>query len=376
QPRASDVSNDYDGKEKLYAGYAMTELNWGRDVTVNAGLRYEKEETKYNGWGVYDLPSASDELYPLDYVTRTNEYFLPSVTLRYNYSEWGDVRGAYSQSLARPEYYAFIPHYNADLRRSFSSTAGNTHLEPAVSSNFDLILTFHDNHVGLFTVGGFYKEIEKFFYQANFEVIDEATDNKLHEYNFAVPKGQYINVWRNLEKTSYIRGIEIDWQTNFWYLPSPLNGIVLSVNYSKIASKAFYYNFRKEQIKDDRGRVISESRIDTFQTQALTDQPNDIFNLSVGYDFKDLSVRLAYYFQGKTLAYKTLYVETDSYRKNYSRWDLTVRQKLPIKGLSVQFLLSNITEVADMSYTYTDRYNNNEQYYGMTGSLGLRYEFK
>ncbi len=107
----------------------------------------------------------------------------------------------------------------------------------------------------------------------------------------------------------------------------------------------------------------------------MVDQPNDILNISVGYDYKDFSIRLAYNFQGKTLSYKSNYVETDGYTHNYSRLDLSVRQKLPIEGLSVQFLLSNITREAEKSYTFTDRYNNSEQYYGMTGSLGIRYEY-
>ena len=87
-------------------------------------------------------------------------------------------------------------------------------------------------------------------------------------------------------------------------------------------------------------------------------------------------MRLAYNFQGKTLSWKSDYVESDAYTQDYSRLDLSVRQKLPIEGLSVQFLLSNLTEEVDMSYTYTKDYNNNEQYYGMTGSLGIRYEFR
>ena len=377
QPRAQDLSNDYDGDEKLYAGYFMTDLNWGKILTLNAGLRYEKEETMYKGYGVQDIASASDNLFPLDPVKRTNEYFLPSATLRFNYTDWGDVRVAYSKSLARPEYYAFIPHFSADLRNTFTSAAGNTHLEPAVSNNFDLIFSFYSNYIGLFTVGGFYKEIEKFFYQANFEVIDAAIDNKMHDYNFVVPKGQYINVWRNLDRTSYLKGLEFDLQTNFWYFPSPFNGIVLGVNYTKISSKAFYYTPRKEKIfYGPKPFEFYEVLIDSFQTQQLIDQPNDIFNLSVGYDYKDFSMRVAYYFQGKTLAFVTNYIETDGFRHDYSRLDLSVRQRLPLGGLSVQFLLNNITQVADKAYTYTKQYNNNEQYYGMTGSLGLRYEFK
>ena len=108
----------------------------------------------------------------------------------------------------------------------------------------------------------------------------------------------------------------------------------------------------------------------------MVDQPNDILNLSLGYDYEGFSMRVAYNFQGKTLSYKTNYVESDGYTHDYSRLDLSVRQKLPLEGLSVQFLLSNITANAEESYTYTGRYNNNEQYYGMTGSLGVRYVLK
>jgi hypothetical protein len=87
-------------------------------------------------------------------------------------------------------------------------------------------------------------------------------------------------------------------------------------------------------------------------------------------------MRIAYNFQGKTLSYKGDYVEEDGYTQNYSRLDLSIRQKLPLEGLSVQFLLSNLTEEVDMSYTYTKDFNNNEQFYGMTGSLGIRYELR
>jgi hypothetical protein len=173
-----------------------------------------------------------------------------------------------------------------------------------------------------------------------------------------------------------LRGAELAWQTNFWYLPFPFNGLVLGVNYSKIASKAHYYTPEKVKVYyGTHAWEFTEVRIDSFQTQSLVDQPNDILNISLGYDYRDFSMRVAYNFQGKTLSNKTNYVETDGYTHNYSRLDLSVRQKLPLGGLSVQFLLSNITAIAEKSYTFTDRYNNSEQYYGMTGSLGIRYEY-
>ncbi len=374
--KAADLADDYVGDESLYAGYIMTEFNWGKKVMFNVGVRYEKEETEYKGYGVEDIASAQDILDTLDAVTRKNEYFLPSANLRYNFASWGDVRIAYSKSLARPEYYAFIPRYSADLRKSFTNAAGNTHLNPAVSSNFDLILSFYNNTLGLFTVGGFYKEIKDFFYQANVEVIDVEEDNMMHDYNFLVPKGQYINVWLNLDKNSYVKGLEFDWQTNFWYLPSPLNGLVLGVNYTMIESQAYYYQADKEKIKyGSKPWEFTEVRVDSFQTRRLIDQPDNILNISLGYDYKNFSMRLAYYLQGKTLAYKSNENETDGFNHDYSRLDLSMRQKLPVNGLSVQFLLSNITEEAEKAYTYQKMYNNSEQYYGMTGTLGIRYEF-
>jgi len=374
--KAQDLADDYNGDEKLYAGYLMTELNWGKNIMLNAGVRYEQEETKYKGYGVTDIASAQDILDTLDMVKRTNDYLLPSVNLRYNYASWGDVRIAYSKSLARPEYYAFIPHYAADLRKTFTDPAGNTHLEPAVSSNFDLIFSFYTNYLGLFTVGGFYKAIDDFFYQANFEVIDPVEDNMIHDYDFQVPKGQYINVWLNLDKTSYVNGLEFDWQTNFWFLPSPFSGLVFNVNYTMITSEAYYYQAEKQKVYyGSKPWEFEEVRVDSFQTRRLIDQPDDIFNVSLGYDYKGFSMRLAYYFQGKTLSYKSNDNETDGFNHDYSRLDLSVRQKFPLEGLSAQLLLSNITQEAEKAYTYTKRYNNSEQYYGMTGSLGLRYEF-
>jgi TonB-dependent receptor len=390
---ASDLANDYNGDEQFYAGYLMLDLNWGKDISFNTGVRYEKEETDYSGYGVVDIASTPyDKLDTLKNSKRTNEYILPSATLRYNYSDWGDVRVAYSKSLARPEYYAFVPHYSADIRNNLSGNtqadyftvasgaAGNRHLEPAESNNFDLIFSFYGNYIGLFTVGGFYKEIDKFFYVKSFTVIDASADNQIlrdNDYDFAVPKGQTSIIWQNLENTAYIRGLEFSWQTNLWYLPKPLNGIVLGLNYSRISSNAEYYTSRIKQTVPDPTKpwIIEEARIDSFQTTSLIDQPNDIFNVSLGYDYKDFSMRIAYNFQGKTLSYKGEYVEDDAYTQDYSRLDLSIRQKLPVEGLSVQFLMSNLTEEVDMSYTYTKDYNNNEQYYGMTGSLGVRYEF-
>ena len=373
---ASDIYNDYNGKEKLYAGYIMTDMDWSKWVSLNAGLRYEHEETNYAGYGVIDIASAQDVLDTLDTVKRTNFYLLPSAHLKFNYASWGDLRLAYSQSLARPEYYSFIPHYYANLRYALTS-AGNPSLKPALSHNYDVIFSFFTNHIGLFTVGGFYKEIDDFFYNRYFRVIDPATDNLVHGYaGITVPQGEYITFpYNNTEKSS-VKGLELDWQTSFWYLPHPLNGLVLSANYTRLASESAYY--KSDIVKVYYGTKpweFTEVRVDSFETRRLLDQPDNVFNVSLGYDYKKFSLRVAYYYLGSNLASKGDYEENDTFTQDYQRLDLSIRQRLPFDGLSMQFLWSNITAEPDEQYRWRSDFNTFEEYYGSTASLGIRYEF-
>jgi hypothetical protein len=69
---------------------------------------------------------------------------------------------------------------------------------------------------------------------------------------------------------------------------------------------------------------------------------------------------------------------TDAYR----RWDLSIKQELPYKGLSIYFNASNLTETNDVNryrgITSEDAGSENlatEQYYGRTIDLGFRYSF-
>ncbi len=69
---------------------------------------------------------------------------------------------------------------------------------------------------------------------------------------------------------------------------------------------------------------------------------------------------------------------TDDYR----RWDLSVKQKLPIKGLELFFNGSNLTESTDVNrFRGSTNVNVNkpaltlEQYYGKTFDLGFKYFF-
>ena len=67
--------------------------------------------------------------------------------------------------------------------------------------------------------------------------------------------------------------------------------------------------------------------------------------------------------------------DTDAYR----RWDLSLKQTLPVEGLEMFLNASNLTESNDISrYRGISSEGENltlEQYYGKTIDFGFRYKF-
>lgn len=372
-----DTYRDYEGEEERQAGYVMTELNWEKWLILNLGVRYEKQESVYSGFGVKEEANVRYiEPDSLSDVPRENEFWMPRANMKIKYLDWADIRLAYSKSVARPDYYSFMPRYRLDLRENAYHPIGNTDLKPSISQNYDLIFSFYSNYVGMFSVGGFYKEIDDFYYVRGFEVIDPEVANSLHNYeNLYIPKGRRFSIWYNSPKTSTVRGIEYSLKTSFWYLPKPLNGLVMDINYSMMDSKSQYYLSEVNQYKPDPDKpwIIEETRIDSFETRRMIDQPDNIFNIRLGYDYKDFSIRAAYSFQGTTLAGKGEKEADDIYTHNYKRWDISIKQELPIEGLSIKLMLNNITAEPDEQYQYKEKFNTYEEYYGWRSVLGIQY---
>ena len=165
--------------------------------------------------------------------------------------------------------------------------------------------------------------------------------------------------------------MEFEWQTRMWYLPSPLDGFVLNVNFTHIFSKAQY----PYTIAERNGRAITY--VDTSFTDRLLFQPDDVLNLSVGYDLGGFSARLSMLHQGKVFTGVEFWPQLRSWTSAYTRWDLSVRQILPWFGLQLFGDIYNINNVDDVSVINGINANvpRLEQSYGMMADLGLRIQF-
>src|SRR5690625_7867986 len=85
----------------------------------------------------------------------------------------------------------------------------------------------------------------------------------------------------------HIRRSEIDRQTNFWYLPAPLNSIVFNVNYTRLNSEMDY-----QSIQIYQPTPFTTAQRDTFRAGRLYQQADNILNMALGADVRGFSGRI------------------------------------------------------------------------------------
>ncbi|MGK9369630.1 TonB-dependent receptor [Melioribacter sp. Ez-97] len=375
------LGQDYDGIEHYQAAYIMAEINIGKYITLIPGVRWENEYTKYNGQRFREIISAWEDRPPTDFEeltnVRTNTFWLPMVHLKYKPYDWLQIRLARTETITRPDYIQYAPITSID---GFNSTvrANNALLKPARSINYDLSVAVYENYVGLFTISPFYKTIHDLIIPINYKLHPDVpllpgTNVPASWYSGQSPTiYTYIN---NPYKATY-KGIELEWQTNFWYLPSVFKGLVMNINYTYIESNTTYQGYvltKGEKIKD-RPPVYRMVLKDSLRTGRMPDQPQHILNFMIGYDYKDFSIRFSYLFQTdiSTYIHPTISL-LDTYSGEYGRFDISIRQKIT-KNFEAIANFNNINNRADRSFRGSAVNNPSyTEYYGFTMDVGLRY---
>ena len=377
--------DDWNGSESFTAGYIMGTFNIFQDWTLLAGVRYERYNMNYhanftytihNVYGdaistevgtIWDNPDTLYHSVPASWynVDRVDINYFPDVHLKYKVNGWSDIRFAYTTGIARPDYLSIIPKVFVFPGNSFE--VGNPKLRPTTAKNFDIIASIYNNEIGLLTIDGFYKELKDVMFTTGIyygSLPDLASNVNIPDsafmkdrFNYTTRPQDVVNTSLNNPNLGYIRGIEISWQTNFWYLPQPLNSLVLDINYTKSNSNMDYRIFRNvvTTIYDTlpSGRIQQKtffSTNDTVFNGRLVQQANDVLNVALGVDYKGFSGRLSFNMRGNVLNSVGTRPEESSYTGNIYRWDFTLKQELPVDGLSIALNGINIFHNGIKSY--------------------------
>jgi len=380
------IKNDYNGTEDYWAVYVLPQITIGRNDLIKfiPGFRYEHNKTEYTG--IRGNGRIKNEnigyVYHKKEYTRENDFWLPMIHLKVKPQRWFDVRLSYTRTLARPSYMEFIPSWHF-YPSSSNIEYKNFQLKPEKSTNLDLYLSVYGNKVGLFTFGAFRKEIKDMVFWKPIYLLNE---DMVLEYGLTEEETGYepsslvqnrIEAFINNPHRAKIWGIETEWQTNFWFLPGLLKNIVLNINYTHIFSKAKYpkvipqYEWVQEGLFPVHKLV---GIIDSSYAAPLLDQPDDMLNVTIGYDIGGFSLRGSMQYKTDVFVSNNFHNQLRGFTDALILYDLNVKQKLPVKGLEIFGNVSNISKAIDQGHiNQSSELYTSKSYYGMTAGVGIRY---
>jgi TonB-dependent receptor len=271
QTHARSDPNDYHTIERVYAGYAMNTISFGR-ARLQTGIRVETTQSNFLGYHVTfgTTPDASGFLYQSTVpVTGHNTYtnVLPSIQFQYALTPSTNFRAGYGRGIARPNFSDLPPFIieNDQLPGSGTNpsvTVGNPNLRPTRANNYDLLIEKYLKPVGIIQAGVFYKDLRDPIF-TGLPATSTITGGPFDGFTQFQP----IN-----GKRAHIAGVETSYHELLTFLPGPLNGMGVTANYSHTTSRAAV-----------PGRA--------FDPALVRQGPNN-WNVDVTYDKRRLSARL------------------------------------------------------------------------------------
>jgi TonB-dependent receptor len=293
--------------EKDISGFFQVDFNFdafGRPLRGNAGMRIAN--TRVNGFGNV---GGTDGVLGIP-VTARNEYWdwLPSTNITYEPVDNFLIRFAAAQVISRPQLASLTPGTTAfasGLNAAGAApavTVGNPYLNPFRATNFDLSFERYFRNNGLIAVALFSKKIDSFPQQIAGEaplssvfepaiyaqLVASMTSPTLQAYTLA--GGTWAIRQFQDAPGGTIKGVEVNLQTDFFFLPAPFDKMGIAANYTHIDSKLNYLT----------GTVLSTTQTGTAATAQnsfaegpfLNTSP-DAFNATLYYENKVWSARVS-----------------------------------------------------------------------------------
>jgi TonB-dependent receptor len=252
------ITSNYTSNEVITAAFVMADYKLTDKLTALAGLRLENTSLKYQGFE-FDTETETANQSPQEEQNYAN--FMPGLHLKYNFSNYSILRFAWTNTLARPNYFDLVPYAiydpsDQDLAR------GNPTLQPTTAMNFDLLYENYFQTVGLISGGLFYKDISNFIYGRSFQ-------------NFQDPQFGLVNTFVRPENggTADVYGMEVSAQRQMDFLPGFWKGFGIYINYT----------FTESSTTGIAGRENDDLR--------LPGTARNMFNASLSYETKKLVIR-------------------------------------------------------------------------------------
>lgn len=300
--------------ENDLSGYL--EFDWdgtlfGKPFRGNAGTRIAKTIVRGTG----SVGGAANGVAGVQ-VTARNEYtdYLPAFNAAWEFLPDTLLRLASAKVIARPQLAALTPgttSFPSGLNATTAPqiTVGNPYLNPYRATNYDVALEHYFGRGGLISVGFFMKNLETFPQQIAGEyalqsIYDAATLQSIYAgitsptlLAYTQQGGVYAVRQYNDAPGGKIRGVEVNVQSQFFFLPGFLKNFGITANYTHISSKLNYLT--SAQLATTRTQA--GTAVNVYAPGPFLNTSPDAFNATFYYEDAKFSARVSG-------AYRTQYV--------------------------------------------------------------------
>ncbi|MEO1135908.1 MAG: TonB-dependent receptor [Pseudomonadota bacterium] len=153
-------TDSYDGDLLIHAGFAQADLELIPTLRTSVGVRYEKAVQTVDTFDRFDNTGPGANL--------ENDYWLPSATVTWNFTDDMQFRLGYSHTIARPQFRELAPSLFFDPEND-RAYRGSTALVDSEFRNYDARYEFYLGRNQFLTLAGFYKKIDKPIEEVLFE---------------------------------------------------------------------------------------------------------------------------------------------------------------------------------------------------------------
>jgi len=145
--------NSYLGSLVVHGAYAQVDAELIPTFRTTVGVRYETADQSVDVFDRFSNPDAFD-------ASLSNDYWLPSAMLTWNFTDNMQLRGGFSKTIARPQFRELAASTFTDPETD-RTYRGNGNLTDSKFTNYDIRYEYYLGRNQFITLGGFFKNIDK-----------------------------------------------------------------------------------------------------------------------------------------------------------------------------------------------------------------------
>lgn len=343
------IPDNYEANEKIFGGYLQLDQSIGDKFLALVGVRLENTSVDYSANELIFDEDNEEEPYKINPVKGSQDYMdiLPQINLKYTVAENIIIRAAYTNSIARPNYYDLAPYRNIVVADN-ELYEGNSLLKPTKSVNIDLMADYYLESIGILSGGIFQKSLSDYFYTNIIKDYKDPKSGTTFDYYYRPDNGAKASLF----------GFEVSFQRQLDFLPGFLKGFGIYVNYTFTTSEAEGLNIP--------GREIEKV--------ALPGTAGNMINASLSYEMFGLNLRISL---NHTSDYIMEFGESEFFDLYYDKQtflDVNGSYEI-INGLNFYFEVNNITNQPLRVYQGKGHSERTVQaeFYNMRINAGLKY---